>query len=322
MRVIRCALATAALLAAAFAGTAQAADPACSAAVAAPGATSQPAFKTPPGGRLQDLTAQRTSLLDEAPLRTCRAVRADGTKAAEMTLDSRGRPLEQTTFDVKGKPVETVFAYYDSRDAKRAERRQTGFRGLKEAYCATYAVNPSGYTWQGVNPFPIWWYINFNSFPDSWNFNDLTAHLQAAINVWNTNNNWCGQPDQSAVTTSYRGATTAGKSTGDLRNVVMMAPTLACTGPGAVACTTRGYGCATCIVDSDTVFKAGEGWGFVGNPLKLDVWVTMTHEWGHALGWSHVPGSLATMGEGANARGDLSDRALQGGEAQSNNILY
>jgi hypothetical protein len=236
-----------------------------------------------------------------------------GSPIATRETDSAGRALT-TEYQLGNGMTVDVSALYLNPNAPDPNTPSPD----APVYCGDNHANPVAAKWTST----FYYYWNQASTPSYLSLSHTQDSIINSHTEWGANDNWCGIPDLSALTTSYVGTTSAsvgynGQNTIGFGNV----DAIGCS--GAVACTLR-WSSNGVIQEADTRLHNDTSrvyWINGGASGRTDIWSTLAHEFGHAIGFEHVPYSSEVMYPYVTTN-DITMRKLGKGDANADNNKY
>jgi hypothetical protein len=149
--------------------------------------------------------------------------------------------------------------------------------------------------------------------------------MRSAHAEWETNDNNCLIPDNSAMNFTYKGTTNLGVGQNGVNTVGFGPfPVWDCSS-GNAGCSkewTR-FGDPDHYAEADIRLNSGFRWqnGTSGGSNEWDVWHVMAHEVGHNIGFDHVSDTNQVMWPNFGPD-SISNRQLGEGDARENNAKY
>ncbi len=260
-----------------------------------------PQFAIPRGGRA-------TFRALAGGFRSCRLLRADGSRFAQAETDRLRQVLELRFFRRSGTLLFASDAQFPAETT--TEGADVGCNNDKYG-----TIGPR--KWQEPHK---WW---IGKTPSNLAADKVVQALRSAFSEWANNINWCDLTDNARAQSSYAGRTEL-KAKKDGKNVVHWGNLDGVQGcSGALACAVTWYDDQGNPVESDIRFSTAEKWSTSAKADSYDIQSVAAHEFGHARQFDHVTtGDNTVVMWPYISRGDTSLRKLGRGDSRGNNTEY
>lgn len=239
--------------------------------------------------------------------------RSDGTLAATAMGGPNGYG-SITWWKSDGQFDKGYTAVYGDKSARSSRTSSRSAVKRSHVWAPNCSSNSSAYRGFSVPPGTTYWYTNAGTYPiyGSNTYATVLAALRGGHIEWNSNTNYCGVGDASALAFQWGGDTTAGQGADGISTVLWDGTAGGCGSTCLAAAYTYSAG------ETDIVFNLAFGWASTGSMSYYDIQSVMAHEAGHQIGLDHA--DTAQIMYYAMPLGFHHE--LGRGDANANNFLY